>query len=54
MRAMRSLHTASGTEKSEEKLGYSRVSSGFLTYSQEEISEFFCEGESGGERVHKS
>ena len=33
-RAMRSLHTDSDTETSEVKLEYSRVSLGFLTYSQ--------------------
>ena len=39
MRPMRSLHTEFGTEQSEVKLGYSRVSSGFLTYSPEEINQ---------------
>ena len=36
MRAMRSLHTEPSTDKSEVKLGNSRVSSRFLTNSQEE------------------
>ena len=37
------VYTESGTEKSEVKLGYSESASGFLTYSQQEINQVYCE-----------